>query len=220
MLNILCNPLNTILKGKNTLVIWVQSGCKCTSCLLPDHVADWELWLPPLSNIIREYCGTAHHYPGKDQNLKLLLNKHCFYTIIKLKHLKLNHCKLGTICRHSSQLLLGPEGSKLETPALYSSFTASFSHHFLSTYKIYLKTAPSRKSSLTYLFNNHCFDKQSEHMEIRFTAQDQEGRGVASLVGALGGYATRNHTCTNTRAHTTLNLLDTNLSPPPSLPAV
>ena len=91
----------------------------------------------------------------KIHNSKFLLNEYRFCTIIKLKHRKSNHCKSGTICRHSSQCLLAPEGSELDTPALYSSFTASFSHHLLSAYKILLNNCLFQEALFDYLFNIH-----------------------------------------------------------------
>lgn len=45
MLNISCNSVTTILKVKNSMVVWVQNGGMCIVVAPWDHMADGELRL-------------------------------------------------------------------------------------------------------------------------------------------------------------------------------
>ena len=66
-----------------------------------DYMADQELGLPPSAQL---HGRIVLHIAsmGKDQNSKsevwFLLNVYCFHTILKLKNLKSNDHKLGTVC--------------------------------------------------------------------------------------------------------------------------
>ena len=78
VLTISCNLLKTVLKVKNSMVVWVQSGCKCISYL--PWVYDWR--------------GTATHCHGPASQrfmrskfrVQFLLNVYSFCSIIKLKN--------------------------------------------------------------------------------------------------------------------------------------
>ena len=101
VLTISCNLLNTVLKVKNRIVLWIQNGCKWVSSL-PSwwHGSSWwELW----------FAATIQHHKRvlysillaeENQNAKFegwfLLNAYCFCTIVK-SNCKLNHCKPGTV---------------------------------------------------------------------------------------------------------------------------
>lgn len=63
------------------MVVWLQNGFKCASCLTPDRVADWEL---PLRSISREYCNFAEYC--KIQKVQFLLNAYCFHANVKLNN--------------------------------------------------------------------------------------------------------------------------------------
>ena len=100
MLNISNNLLNTVLKVKKRIVIWVQNGCKCVDCL-PSWSSGWP--------------GAAAHYTASQQgsywiplatekikipNSKFPFppNVYRFCAIVKSTNRNSNHCKLGTIC--------------------------------------------------------------------------------------------------------------------------
>ena len=104
VLNFSCSLLNTVLKVKIRVVVWVQKGCECMGCL-PSWLHGWlgghGSW--PLL-IRREYL---LHIAGlrKGQNsqfhVQFLLNVYCFCTIVKSRNYKLNHHKIGD-CLYSS----------------------------------------------------------------------------------------------------------------------
>lgn len=52
MLNVSCDLLTTVVKVKNTMVVWGQDVHKCSRFDPHDRVADWE---PPLPSNTREY---------------------------------------------------------------------------------------------------------------------------------------------------------------------
>lgn len=103
MLPISCNLLNTVPKVKNRMVGRMgMERCKHTGCS--------PLWLCGGWGAAASCCFPASpenitlHITslGKHQNSKFkvrfLLHVYCFHTIIKLRNVKSNYCKSGTIC--------------------------------------------------------------------------------------------------------------------------
>lgn len=102
MLNISYNLLNTVLKVKNRVVIWVHVVASILVVYSPDHMVHWEQWLtataPASLESILPYITT----PGKDQNAKLQVwfSLDSCHTITKSKNIKSNHHKSKTISRN------------------------------------------------------------------------------------------------------------------------
>lgn len=124
LLIISCNLLNTLLKEKNRMVIWVRNGFDCISC----SPSWWCGWQGPAArchrSALQECIAVPRDAgPGKNQNsackVQLLLNVFCFHTIVKSKSFKSNHCTLGIVYSLQFSLQLRAIG-KLTSPLSFN----------------------------------------------------------------------------------------------------
>lgn len=99
MWNILRNLLNTELKVHNGVGRGQNVGVRV---VCPGgRVAQWDMQLTTTAQITREERATLAG-SGRDPDAKFevwfLLHTYHFHTIVKSKHCKSNHRKLGTVC--------------------------------------------------------------------------------------------------------------------------
>ena len=98
VLNMSCVLLNTILKVKNRMLVWVHNGCVYFSFLPWWPCGELGALLAATALYQDSFAGCTTT-PGKDQNLKfkvwVSLNVYHFGTIVKLKNCESNCCKLG-----------------------------------------------------------------------------------------------------------------------------
>lgn len=93
------NSLNTVLKVKNSMVVWVSNSCQYISC--------WPLqlcgWLGPAARYPVRCCERRYYFillAQERSTFKILstVSVECVsLSYHKVKNHKSNHCKLGTI---------------------------------------------------------------------------------------------------------------------------
>lgn len=74
MLSILCHLLNTALKVKNGMVVWVQNGCECISVIYPS-MADRELQRVATEP---QHESELHGIPLTQEKIKIQSSKYVF----------------------------------------------------------------------------------------------------------------------------------------------
>ena len=80
--------MNTVLRVKNRMAVWVQYGYKCVGCLPHGCVVDWELCLAAAA---QHYKRILYYILLAQEKIKIQrLDMHQF-SIIKSKNSKLNH---------------------------------------------------------------------------------------------------------------------------------
>ena len=75
VLTIPCTLLNMVLKEKKGIIIWVQNGCKCSSCLPKGCVTDRELWFTDVASYHKRICISGERSKIKTAIQKSTSNK-------------------------------------------------------------------------------------------------------------------------------------------------
>ena len=107
MLTISCNLLDTVLKVKTSMVVWVQDVVTVPVICCCDCLADWELRLAAAAqHHRREPYRISQAWKESKFKVWFLLNVYQLCTVVKSKNHKSNHRKSGTI--YTSSLLHPP----------------------------------------------------------------------------------------------------------------
>lgn len=109
VLNISYNLLNTVLKVKNRIVVWIQNGCKHIDCS-PLLSCSW-LGAAALCYCLKLWEIILLHITSRGEKstfkiwVQFLFNVYCFHTTVEWKNHSLNYHKLVTVWLYSCLFL-------------------------------------------------------------------------------------------------------------------